>query len=116
MNTLDWKEQDTRNGFATVQVLKIDAARSAVLVRGKPGNEGSEWATWAIPGAMTVAKGDRVLTCRDDDGNRFVLGVIPSARPGERRPRVGEPTMPDDLVGFLGIGSGLNCLMLGIHW
>ena len=24
--------------------------------------------------------------------------------------------MPDDLVGFLGIGSGLNCLMLGIHW
>jgi len=24
--------------------------------------------------------------------------------------------VPDDLVGFLGIGSGLNCLMLGIHW
>ncbi len=24
--------------------------------------------------------------------------------------------MTDDLVGFLGIGSGLNCLMLGVHW
>jgi 3-oxoacyl-[acyl-carrier-protein] synthase III len=23
---------------------------------------------------------------------------------------------PNDLVGFLGIGSGLNCLMLGIEW
>jgi 3-oxoacyl-[acyl-carrier-protein] synthase-3 len=23
---------------------------------------------------------------------------------------------PNDLVGFLGIGSGLNCLMLGIRW
>ncbi|MEA1900628.1 MAG: 3-oxoacyl-[acyl-carrier-protein] synthase III C-terminal domain-containing protein, partial [Thermodesulfobacteriota bacterium] len=22
----------------------------------------------------------------------------------------------NDLVGFLGIGSGLNCLMLGIEW
>jgi 3-oxoacyl-[acyl-carrier-protein] synthase-3 len=22
----------------------------------------------------------------------------------------------DDLVGFLGIGSGLNCIMLGIQW
>jgi 3-oxoacyl-[acyl-carrier-protein] synthase-3 len=22
----------------------------------------------------------------------------------------------DDLVGFLGIGSGLNCMMLGIRW
>ena len=98
MNKLDWKEQDTRAGFATMQVLKIDAARSGVQVRGKPDDEGPEWATWAIPGAMTVAKGDRVLTCQDDDGNRFVLGVIPSARPGGRCPCVGEPTMPDDLV------------------
>jgi 3-oxoacyl-[acyl-carrier-protein] synthase-3 len=24
--------------------------------------------------------------------------------------------VPNDLVGFLGIGSGLNCLMLGIQW
>jgi 3-oxoacyl-[acyl-carrier-protein] synthase-3 len=24
--------------------------------------------------------------------------------------------MKDDWVGFLGIGSGLNCIMLGIHW
>jgi len=24
--------------------------------------------------------------------------------------------LPNDLVGFLGIGSGLNCLMLGIRW
>ena len=24
--------------------------------------------------------------------------------------------LPGDLVGFLGIGSGLNCLMLGIQW
>jgi 3-oxoacyl-[acyl-carrier-protein] synthase-3 len=24
--------------------------------------------------------------------------------------------LPNDLVGFLGIGSGLNCLMLGIEW
>jgi len=24
--------------------------------------------------------------------------------------------MPDDLVGFFGIGSGLNCIMLGIEW
>ena len=24
--------------------------------------------------------------------------------------------LPDDLVGLLGIGSGLNCLMLGVHW
>jgi 3-oxoacyl-[acyl-carrier-protein] synthase-3 len=24
--------------------------------------------------------------------------------------------LPDDLVGFFGIGSGLNCLMLGIQW
>ena len=24
--------------------------------------------------------------------------------------------LPGDFVGFLGIGSGLNCLMLGIHW
>ena len=24
--------------------------------------------------------------------------------------------LPGDRVGFLGIGSGLNCLMLGIHW
>ena len=24
--------------------------------------------------------------------------------------------LPKDLVGFLGIGSGLNCLMLGIEW
>jgi 3-oxoacyl-[acyl-carrier-protein] synthase-3 len=23
---------------------------------------------------------------------------------------------PGDLVGFLGIGSGLNCLMLGVEW
>jgi acyl-CoA:acyl-CoA alkyltransferase len=23
---------------------------------------------------------------------------------------------PGDTVGFLGIGSGLNCLMLGIEW
>ena len=23
---------------------------------------------------------------------------------------------PGDLVGFLGIGSGLNCLMLGVTW
>jgi len=23
---------------------------------------------------------------------------------------------PGDLVGFLGIGSGLNCLMLGFQW
>ena len=23
---------------------------------------------------------------------------------------------PDDWVGFLGIGSGLNCIMLGIQW
>ena len=24
--------------------------------------------------------------------------------------------LPGDLVGFLGIGSGLNCLMLGVEW
>ena len=24
--------------------------------------------------------------------------------------------LPGDMVGFLGIGSGLNCLMLGIQW
>ena len=24
--------------------------------------------------------------------------------------------MPDDLVGFFGIGSGLNCIMLGVEW
>ena len=24
--------------------------------------------------------------------------------------------LPGDIVGFLGIGSGLNCLMLGIQW
>ncbi len=24
--------------------------------------------------------------------------------------------MPGDRVGFLGIGSGLNCLMLGLEW
>lgn len=24
--------------------------------------------------------------------------------------------LPDDIVGFLGIGSGLNCMMLGIEW
>ena len=24
--------------------------------------------------------------------------------------------LPNDMVGFLGIGSGLNCFMLGIHW
>ena len=24
--------------------------------------------------------------------------------------------LPGDVVGFLGIGSGLNCLMLGIQW
>ena len=24
--------------------------------------------------------------------------------------------LPGDLVGFLGIGSGLNCLMLGMRW
>jgi 3-oxoacyl-[acyl-carrier-protein] synthase-3 len=24
--------------------------------------------------------------------------------------------LPGDLVAFLGIGSGLNCLMLGIQW
>ena len=23
---------------------------------------------------------------------------------------------PGDRVGFLGIGSGLNCLMLGVEW
>ena len=27
-----------------------------------------------------------------------------------------EVLAPQDLVGFLGIGSGLNCLMLGIRW
>jgi 3-oxoacyl-[acyl-carrier-protein] synthase-3 len=24
--------------------------------------------------------------------------------------------LPGDVVGFLGIGSGLNCLMMGIQW
>jgi 3-oxoacyl-[acyl-carrier-protein] synthase-3 len=24
--------------------------------------------------------------------------------------------LPGDLIGFLGIGSGLNCLMLGMEW
>ena len=36
---------------------------------------------------------------------------ITAAIAGER-----EFLRPDDLVGFLGIGSGLNCMMLGVRW
>ncbi len=64
-----------------------------------------------ILGALGIPKEKDFTTFRYLGNIGTVSLPITAAIAAER-----EFLMPDDLVGFLGIGSGLNCLMLGIHW
>jgi 3-oxoacyl-[acyl-carrier-protein] synthase-3 len=45
-------------------------------------------------------------------GNMGTVSLPMTAALAEER----EFLRPGDRVGFMGIGSGLNCLMLGLHW
>jgi 3-oxoacyl-[acyl-carrier-protein] synthase-3 len=45
-------------------------------------------------------------------GNMGTVSLPLTAALAEER----EFLQPGDRVGFLGIGSGLNCLMLGVEW
>ena len=54
--------------------------------------------------------------CEHPDAGDFVLlgwreGIIPITFAEENG-----ALLPGQNVGFLGIGSGLNCLMLGVRW
>ena len=94
------------------------------------------WKAFLTPARLGGRQVDKVICHQVGAGHRDAilkaLGIAPEKDfshlrvPGQHRHRVAAADRrpgrgarvppPGDRVGFLGIGSGLNCLMLGVEW